>query len=297
MIEIAAYTQNGVIFHTDGLDVLRGLKTKSVDLVFADPPFNLGKDYGTGRSDSLRTDDYLKWSYEWLSQAGRVLKDGGSLFVYNLPEWNVHYAHYLVNRQRLILRHWIAISMKNGFTRPKHLYPAHYSLLYLTKGDPKTFNPDDVRYPIPICRHCKKPIPDWGGYKARMNPKGINLSDIWTDLSPVRHKTTKKRPFGINELPTKIPERAILLATDPGDIVVDPFGGSGSTYEVAESLGRRWIGSEIGNCAPIIERLSDHTVRCVEHQSYVPADLDKAFKGGFIRRVCRTRPIPCEASL
>lgn len=93
-------------------------------------------------------------------------------------------------------------------------------------------------------------------YKAKMNPKGVNLSDVWWDIAPVRHAKYKRRN-GANELPLKVLDRIVELSTDEGDLVFDPFGGSGTTYMAAELKGRRWIGVEIGPCDDIIRRFED----------------------------------------
>ncbi|NPV69872.1 MAG: site-specific DNA-methyltransferase [Firmicutes bacterium] len=254
-LRVIMQTQKGIVFQGDCIDMLRGVRSGVINTVFADPPFNLGKSYKNGKSDSIAHSDYLDWCREWLHECVRVIRDGGSLFVYNLPKWNVSLAHYLMSQEKMTFRHWIAISIKACGARQKLLYPAHYSLIYLTKGEPVTFNRDSVRYPMPTCRRCGTPLPDWGGYKDRVHPLGINLSDVWVDVTPVRHRSTKIREFGINELDPKIPERAILLTTNRGDIVLDPFGGGGSTYRMAEKYDRLWVGSEIGDCTAIIEGL------------------------------------------
>ncbi|MGE5776837.1 MAG: DNA methyltransferase, partial [Chloroflexota bacterium] len=148
-------------------------------------------------------------------------------------------------------RHWIAITMKNTYPRGNNLYPAHYGLLYFTKGTPRVFN--KLRVPVPVCRHCGKEIKDYGGHRDKLNDAGLNLTDFWEDTSPVRHNKFKTRVS--NELKPMIPERAILMSTNPDDIVLDPFGGGGTTFQVAEKNQRYWIGMEIGPCEPIIERL------------------------------------------
>lgn len=78
-----------------------------------------------------------------------------------------------------------------------------------------------------------------------MNPAGVNLSDVWHDIHPVRHAQHKHRA-GANELPLRLLDRIIELASDPGDTVLDPFGGAGTTYVAAEVKQRRWLGVEIG---------------------------------------------------
>lgn len=106
-----------------------------------------------------------------------------------------------------------------------------------------------------ICRHCGGDIKDYGGYKNKLNKNGLNLSDVWHDLSPVRHGKYKSRES--NELPIKLLERVISMASNEGDLIFDPFGGSGTTFIVSEILKRRWIGCEIGPVDSIIKRFDD----------------------------------------
>lgn len=142
--------------------------------------------------------------------------------------------------------------MKGTFRRGSRLYPAHYSLLYYTKGEPRVFN--NLRTAIPTCRHCGGEIPDYGGHRDKLHPDGLNLTDFWTDTSPNRHKKYKVRK-GVNELKLMIPERAILISTNEDDLVLDPFGGGGSTYQAAQKNGRNWIGIELFDCEHIKKRL------------------------------------------
>lgn len=272
-------TDLGRLYQGDCLYLLRDLSDNCADMIFADPPFNLGKDYGRGISDELQTAEYLAWSHAWLAEAIRIVKPGGSLFVFNLPEWLIHYGAYL-NREGMRFRHWIACRMPKAFPRGKKLSPAHYGLLYYTKGEPRTFN--RVYIPIPVCRHCGKEIRDYGGHRNKLNERGLNLMDVfdapedvweriehsdhgelwtpaedmWDDIPPVRHGKYKTR--GANELAPLMLERIIALATDPGDLVIDPFGGSGTTYYAAEKLHRQWLGIEIGDTTPAVQRLTDY---------------------------------------
>jgi len=232
--------------------VMRSLPAETIDCIFADPPFNLGKQYNNGKSDLLAEDHYLDWCRLWITESIRLLKPGGAIFIYNLPRWAYQMAAYL-EEQEMQFRHWIAISMKGTFPRGNKLYPAHYALLYFTKGIPKTFN--RVRLPIPTCRHCGKDIKDYGGHRKYLNPAGLNLTDFWDDTSPARHQKNKSR-WHVNELKPIIPERCIQISTNAGEVVLDPFGGGGSTYVTAECLHRFWIGTEIGPCEPIRERFA-----------------------------------------
>lgn len=249
-----AFTTNlGALYETDCLNLFAALRDATIDTIFADPPFNLGKDYGNGaRYDLLEHDDYLSWCHQWIDEGIRVLKPGGAFFLYQLPQQAFRLAHYLEQR-RMQFRHWIALTMKGTFPRGRKLYPAHYALLYFTKGEPKTFN--RVRLPIPACRHCGKDIKDYGGHKKYLNPLGLNLTDFWEDTSPARHSKFKSR-WHINELKPMIPSRCIEISTQEGEVVLDPFGGGGSTYEAAQSLQRYWLGSEIVDCSLARDRFA-----------------------------------------
>jgi len=279
-------SQHGILYQGDCLKFLSVLPNESVDLVFADPPFNLGKKYGEGISDQIAHNEYLEWSKNWLCESIRVLKPGGSLFIFNLPKWCIEYGAYL-NQQGMLFRHWIACRMPKAFPRGKKMSPAHYGLLYYTKGEPTVFN--KVYTPIQVCRHCRGEIRDYGGHRKSLNEKGINLMDVWdmpedvwedsddadstkvlwtlaeemwTDIPPVRHRQHKKRVP--NELAPIMLERIIAMASNPEQIIVDPFGGSGTTFYAAERLHRYWIGSEIGNTEPAVERLNNLSQGIIE---------------------------------
>ncbi|WP_205944700.1 DNA-methyltransferase [Pelagibius litoralis] len=231
--------------------MMRNLEDESVDLAFADPPFNLGKQYASKINDARASEDYLDWSRRWIDEIIRLLKPGGALFLWNLPKWNLPLGAYV--GEKLTFRHWITVDIKYSLPITGRLYPSHYSLLYFIKGKrPAIFHPD--RLPMPCCRHCGGELKDYGGYKNKMNPKGVSLSDVWVDIPPVRHAKYKKR--AANGLALKLMDRVVSIASDPGSLVLDPFGGSGTTYVAAELNGRRWIGSEL-DCSDIIDRFAD----------------------------------------
>jgi len=256
-LRLAHETDLGQLYQGDCLNLLATMEVDSVDLVFADPPFNLDKDYGEGIDDARDDDDYLAWSYKWVDECARVLAPGGSIFIYNLPKWNTHLAHHL-SESGIDFRHWIAVDLKMSLPIPGRLYPSHYSLIYFSKGRPKAFT--RPRVPIPTCRHCGGDIKDYGGHRKKLHPEGLNLTDVWTDIAPVRHRGKKRR--GPNELSEKLLERVLTIASEEGDLVFDPFGGSGTTYAVAERMHRHWIGIELGDIEPIVARLEgrDHHV-------------------------------------
>ena len=195
-----------------------------------------------------------------------MVRSGGAIFVYNLPKWNIILGNYL-NESGMMFRHWIAVNIKLSLPIPGRLYPSHYSLLYFTKGKPRTFR--KIRTPIEICRHCGKELKDYGGHRDAMNPNGVNLTDVWNDITPVRHRKFKSSKRTANQLSTKILERVVQLSTMECDIVLDPFGGSGTTYDVCERLNRHWIGMEIESCDEIIERLQTEDLHPHNSEDYV----------------------------
>lgn len=275
-------TPHGQLFEADCLKMLPAIPSETIDLAFADPPFNLGKNYRSNINDALASHEYLDWSRAWLDEMVRALKPGGSLFLWNLPKWNLPLGAYLA--ERLTFRHWISVDIKYSLPIQKRLYPSHYALLYFVKGDkPAIFHPD--RIPVPCCRHCGRELRDYGGYKDKMNPKGVNLSDVWTDIPPVRHAKYKKR--AANALALKLMDRIISMASDPVSIVLDPFGGSGTTYIAAELTGRRWIGSEL-ECTDIVERFNqieadrEHLAQIHGNKNvlFTRADLERRRKSG-----------------
>lgn len=296
-------TQLGRLYEGDCLDVLRGIEPGTVDLAFADPPFNLGKEYSSKINDSLAEHEYVSWCEKWIDLTISTIKPGGAIFLWNLPKWHFALSGFL--GKRLTFRNWISVDIKYSLPIRGRLYPAHYSLLYLIKGDrPNIFRPD--RLPIACCRHCGGEIKDYGGYKDKMNPKGVNLSDVWTDIPPVRHAKYKKRDA--NALPLKLMDRVISMASEPGSLVLDPFGGSGTTYVAAELAGRHWIGAEL-HCEAILERFqaidedAEHLAEIYANKNtlFTDSDLRKREKFGKplskSYRVKNEEPAVCAAAL
>lgn len=251
----------GIFFRADCLDLLTNIRDKTIDLAFADPPFNLGKTYNLPQfSDSFAAESYRGWCRNWLLEVARVLKPGGALFLYHWPLWLMDLGGWLNTLPMLEYKNWIALKMKNGFPIKGRLHPAHYGILYfIKKGARPTFNV--VRTKSPTCRHCNKLIRDYGGYRKKFERyedehgiPWISLSDLWDDTRPERHN--KARESQVNELPMDIPERLILMASKPGDVVLDCFAGGASTLHAAHLRDRFWIGGDIGKPTEALKRLA-----------------------------------------
>jgi len=115
-------TSHGILFDRDCLEILGTMKDESVDCVFADPPFNIGKDYKNGFNDVKNEADYFDWCSRWIRECSRIVKPGGAFFLYALPQIAVRFAAEM--HERLSFRHWIAVSMKGTYPRGRKLYPA-----------------------------------------------------------------------------------------------------------------------------------------------------------------------------
>ncbi len=256
----------GALYNCDCAALLPHVRDGVVDTVFADPPFNLGKEYGKNSNDLRPDEEYIAWCKAWIRECVRTIKPGGSFFLYNLPKWNILLGAYLTELG-MEFRHWIAIEISACLPIPGRLHPSHYSLLYYTKGKAKTFR--KIRTPILTCRHCGKEVKDYGGHRDAMNPKGVNLKDVWTDIPPVRHWKFKSKDRPANALSTKILDRVVEMSTLPGELVLDPFGGSGTTFAVCEKKGRCWIGSEIDFAPEIVERLEAGEIHSHKNDDFI----------------------------
>jgi len=226
------------VTHGDCLTVLQDIPDSSVDMCFADPPFNLDKKY-TSYHDQRPTDQYLKWCEQWLYELVRVTKSTGTILVHNIPRWLTYYAAIL--NQRAYFRHWIAW---DAMSTPlgKTLLPAHYGILYYTK-QLKDFKYYDIRIPHKKCRVCDAYIKDYGGKKDQMHPFGTLASDVWTDIHRIKHAV--RRDEHPCQLPIPLLERLVLMSSDEGDIVLDPFLGTGTSALAAKAMGRQYIGMDV----------------------------------------------------
>ena len=227
------------IIKGDCLSILKSIPDASVDMSFADPPFNLNKKYNH-YEDSKEKQNYLNWCNEWMSEMVRVTKPTGAIFVHNIPRWLSYYTEHL--NKISYFKHWIVWD-SGGAPMGKTLLPNHYGILYYTKEQNyKDFKFNSIRYPHSKCRICKGYLKDYGGKKDQAHKFGPVLSDVWNDIHRIRHK--KRRDAHPCQLPIPLLERLILMTTDAGDIVLDPFMGTGTTAVAAKQLGRKYIGVE-----------------------------------------------------
>ncbi len=226
------------IIQGDCLELFKEIPDNSVDMTFADPPFNLNKKYSSYK-DSLELKEYLEWSEKWISEMVRVTKPTGSIFVHNIPKWLTYYASFL--NKFAYFKHWIAWDAPTS-PMGKSLQPAHYGILFYGKDEKKT-KIYELRHPHKRDRKQGYLLKDYGGKKAKLHPFGPLISDVWTDIHRIKHN--RKRDPHPCQLPIHLLDRLILLTTDENDIVLDPFSGTGTTAISAKRLGRRFIGFEL----------------------------------------------------
>jgi site-specific DNA-methyltransferase (adenine-specific) len=239
------------ILNGDCVELLAGLPEACVDLAFADPPFNIGYDYD--RYDDRRARaDYLAWTDAWLAAVRRVLKPAASFYVAIGDEYAAEMKVRL-DALGLSLRNWIVWHYTFGVNCTRKFNRSHAHIFYYV-ADPKrfTFNADAVR--VPSARQTTYA-------DRRANPLGKLPDDTWV-LRPQEDArlfppdsdtwyvarvcgTFKERTEHPCQMPEALLERIVRVSSNPGDLVLDPFAGSGTTLAVAKRLGRHYLGIEL----------------------------------------------------
>ncbi len=222
------------IYQGDCIEIMSGFPAESVDLIFADPPFNIGVRYDNS-GDSKEYREYVEWSKKWISEAAKLLKKSGSLYVAIGDEYAAEIR--MIGREKnLFLRNWIIWHYTFGQHQRKKFSRAHTHIFYWIKDEREfRFNADAVR--IPSAR--QKVYSD-----RRANPKGRIPDDVWTFS---RVCGTFKERVGNHpcQMPESLLERIILASSGKGELVLDPFCGTGTTVAVAQRLGRNFVGIDI----------------------------------------------------
>jgi len=254
---------NGRLVVGDCVEAMVRLPAECADLIFADPPFNIGYEYDI-YDDRRSRDEYLAWADVWIRTAIRLLKPTGSFWLAMGDEYVAEYKIRL-DSLGLTMRNWIIWHYTFGLSCNKKFTRSHIHILYYVY-DPKqyTFNADAIRVPsVGLITHTNR----------RANPLGKVPDDVWilrpqgtaehfrpecdVWFEPRISGTFLERVEHPCQMPEAILERIIRVATNPGDLVVDPFAGSGTTLAVAKRLGRRFWGCELSPryASVIVERL------------------------------------------
>lgn len=245
------YQKNeNILYEWDSVEWLKALTSETVDLIFADPPYNIKKaDWDKFESQ----EKYIDWSMQWISEASRVLKKTGTLYICGFSEILADLKHPSMKYFKGCK--WLVWYYKNKANLGKDWGRSHESILHLRKSKNFTMNIDDVR--IPYGEHTLK-YPSHPQAETSQYGNGGKRKDIWTPHPQgAKPRDVLEVPTTCNGMgektphPTQKPEellrKLILASSNPNDLVIDPFSGSGTTLVVAEQLGRKWLGCDLSH--------------------------------------------------
>jgi site-specific DNA-methyltransferase (adenine-specific) len=243
-VRAALQTQHGQLFAEDAVAWMSTVAAASVDLVFADPPYNAGRESWDSFADEPA---YLAWSERWLAEAARILKSTGSLYVCGFSE-------QLADLKVLAARHfhgcrWLIWHYRNKGNLGRDWGRAHESVLHLRHRDfvlnvdeaRVPYNAHTLRYPV----HPQAETSRYGrrSYVWQPHPLGAKPRDV-LEIPTLTNGMPEKSAHPTQK-PLELVRRLVAAATPPRGLVVDPFAGSGTTFVACEALGRRWLGCEI----------------------------------------------------
>jgi site-specific DNA-methyltransferase (adenine-specific) len=217
------------IINGDSLIELKNLKSNSVDLIIADPPYNLGKDYGNG-SDSQSFEEYIKFTKTWTNECKRILKNTGTIYIFMGFRFISYLYQILDKENKFLFNNWICWHYTQGIGKKLGFSPRHDDILMFTKTENFNFYLDDIRIPQKY-------------YRSINNMRGANPGDVW-EFSHI-HYCNGNRQEHPTQKPEGLMERMILASSKENDIVLDPFSGSGTTLRVCQQLNRNCLGIEI----------------------------------------------------
>lgn len=279
---------HGQLYQGNSIDWLTSLDTESTDLIFADPPYNINK----ADWDSFENQEqYIEWSLQWISEAARILKPTGSLYVCGFSE-------ILADLKQPALKYfngcrWLIWHYKNKANLGRDWGRSHESIVHFRKSTSTRINIDDVRiaYNAHTLKYPSHPQAETSAYGKGKKKK----YDNWTpNAKGGKPKDVLEIPTTCNGMdektphPTQKPEellrKFVLASSQEGDLIIDPFSGSGTTLVVAEQLNRRWMGCDLNieynNWA--FKRIEN--VRHMTKEEWILLDRKNAERREFIRR-------------
>ncbi|MCQ2338362.1 MAG: adenine-specific DNA-methyltransferase [Paludibacteraceae bacterium] len=229
------------IFHGDALEVLKQIPDESVDLVFVDPPYNIGKNFA-GKRDKWQTDEeYLEWCYEWIDLCLKKLKSNGSIYLMTSTQFMPYFDLYVRDKVTILSR--IVWSYDSSGVQAKKYYGSMYEpILYCVKDkNDYTFNAEDIL--VEAKTGAQRKLIDYRKnppqpYKTEKVPGNVwNIARVRYRMEEYENHPTQK--------PVSLLERIIKASSNEGDVVLDPFSGTFTTCFVAKQLKRNFIGIEI----------------------------------------------------
>jgi site-specific DNA-methyltransferase (adenine-specific) len=251
----------GNIFETYKL-----IPKRSVDLLFLDPPYNLSKQFHNNSFNKMTEENYTKWFCSWFDLLLPALKDTASVYI--CGEWQTSVSIYQAIKDKLIIRNRITWEREKGRGAKTNFKNSHEDIWFATKSDKYKFNLEAVklkRKVIAPYRNEGKPK-DWDESdegKFRLTHPG----NLWTDIS-VPFWSMPENTDHPTQKPEKLIAKLILASTDEGDVIFDPFVGSGTTVVVARKLKRNFYAFE----------LSEEYI-CLANKRLKLAEKDKSIQG------------------
>ena len=233
----------------DNFEIMRSMDAGSVDLIYLDPPFNSGADWGEF-DDRWEWDDYLDFMRARLTQCHRLLADTGSIYLHCDPTMS-HYLKLVMDAiwGRSNFRNEIVWSYSGGGVPRKAFARKHDIILFYAQSAATGFNIQRR----PYAESCSNSHSDGTLIDKE---RGAHMTAVWGDLAPVNTQA-KERTGYPTQKPLKLLERIIAASSNPGDTVFDPFCGCATTLVAAERLGRSWIGCDV---SPLAAELVNHRI-------------------------------------
>lgn len=229
------------IVHGDCISGMKGIPDKTFDLVIADPPYNLNKNFGEW-NEVEKKDQWLSWSKEWIDQVSRLLKDDGNLFIYGIHHHLCWIQCYLYEIG-LKYRRQIIWKYENGFAGYKNSLAAHYEpLLWFSKGENYTYN--TIREPYKSKERLKHKIIK-NGKVWTPNPDGRLAGDVWDFPTLAGRRFKDEKVNHPTQKPISISNRIVNHFSEEDDLVLIPFVGSGTECVASIINNRKFIGYEL----------------------------------------------------
>ena len=239
-MEILGNDKHKIIFG-DAMEALKMLPDNSVDLIFADPPYNIGKNFN-GKIEKWDTEEsYLNWCYEWLDLCIKKLKPNGSFYVMTATQYMPYFDIYL--RKRLTILSRLVWSYDSSGVQAKKYYGSMYEpILFCVKDKNNyTFNTNDIL--VEAKTGAKRKLIDYRKAVPTVYNSEKVPGNVW-EFSRVRYRMDEYENHPTQK-PISLLERIVKASSNEGDLVLDPFSGTFTTCFVAKELGRNSIGIEI----------------------------------------------------
>lgn len=235
------YVEEG-IFLGDCVASMRAMPANTYNLIVADPPYNLNKDFGPW-NENERKQEWRTWTREWLVEALRVLSDKGNIFVYGIHHHQC-WVQCMMYELGFLYRRQIIWTYENGFAGygKRSLNAFYEPLLWFSKTDNYIYNP--IREPYKSQERLKHKIIKNGKVWVP-NPEGRMAGDIWSFPTLAGRRFRDEKVDHPTQKPLSISCRIVRHFSNPGDLVLIPFAGSGSECVAAALEGRRFVGFEL----------------------------------------------------